>query len=69
MMNTVHPHHRDEAFAELKHFVLPFHDTTFECVARGYAVETADAGGDLSGRNGELPHGGVTLRPPAIPVL
>jgi hypothetical protein len=42
VMNSVHPYHRDEAFAELQHFVLPFHDTTFECVAQGYTVETAD---------------------------
>jgi hypothetical protein len=33
-MNAVHPHHRREAFAALQHFVLTFHDSTFECVAR-----------------------------------
>lgn len=43
VMNSVHPHHRDEAFLKLQHFVLPFHNTTFECVARGYTVETSDA--------------------------
>lgn len=43
VMNSVHPYHRDQAFSELQHFVMPFHDTTFECVARGYGVETADA--------------------------
>ena len=35
-MNSVHPHHRPERYAELRHFVLAFHDSTFECVARGY---------------------------------
>ena len=32
-MNRVHPHHRPKAFASLRHFVLSFHDTTFESVA------------------------------------
>jgi hypothetical protein len=43
VMNSVHPYHRDQVFAELRHFVLPFHDMTFECVAGGYTVETADS--------------------------
>ncbi len=47
LMNSVHPYHHEEVFAELEHFVLLFHDTTFECVARGYAVETAD-GADIT---------------------
>jgi hypothetical protein len=33
-MNSVHPQHRREAYAALKHWVLAFHDTTFECVAQ-----------------------------------
>jgi hypothetical protein len=33
-MNAVHPHHKPDVFAQLHHFVLSFHDTTFECVAR-----------------------------------
>ena len=33
-MNRVHPHHRAETFDSLRHFVLSFHDTTFECVAK-----------------------------------
>ena len=32
-MNSVHPAHRDEHFAHLRHFIFAFHDTTFECVA------------------------------------
>jgi hypothetical protein len=38
-MNAVHPRHRAEHFAEHRHFVLAFHDSTFECVARGYSHE------------------------------
>jgi hypothetical protein len=40
-MNSVHPHHRAERFDEYRHFVLVFHDTTFECVATGYTHELA----------------------------
>lgn len=32
--NAGHPRHRCEIFADLKHWVLTFHDNTFECVAR-----------------------------------
>jgi len=38
-MNSVHPYHRPERYAALRHFVLSFHDTTFECVAEGYSYE------------------------------
>lgn len=38
-MNSVHPYHRPERFAELRHFVLSFHDSTFECVAKSYCHE------------------------------
>ena len=27
---------------EFKHYIFPFHDSTFECVARGFTVETFD---------------------------
>jgi hypothetical protein len=33
-MNAVHPHHRPELFHGYEHFVLTFHDSTFECIAR-----------------------------------
>ena len=39
-MNRVHPCHHDESFASLRHFVLAFHDSTFECVAESYTVST-----------------------------
>ncbi|MGH7951276.1 MAG: hypothetical protein ACREFE_05080 [Limisphaerales bacterium] len=35
-MNSVHPHHNPEMFADLRHFIFAFHDTTFECVARDF---------------------------------
>lgn len=34
-MNSVHPSHDPRQFDELQHFVFAFHDSTFECVARG----------------------------------
>jgi len=37
-MNAVHPRHSDAHFAALRHFVLTFHDATFECVAASYSV-------------------------------
>lgn len=37
-INSVHPQHRPEAFADARHFIFAFHDTTFECVARGFSV-------------------------------
>jgi hypothetical protein len=37
-MNRVHPYHRPEAYARLQHFIFPFHDSTFECVAEGLRV-------------------------------
>ena len=35
-MNAVHPYHRPEPFADYRHFVFAFHDTTFECVAKAF---------------------------------
>ena len=42
--NRVHPSHSPESFADLRHFILPFHDSTFECVAR--SVEVSDGNAD-----------------------
>lgn len=38
-MNSVHPYHRPERFADCRHFILTFHDSIFECVADNYTVE------------------------------
>jgi hypothetical protein len=46
-MNAVHPRHRPESYADRRHFVLTFHDSVFECVARGYGCELAT--GPLTG--------------------
>jgi hypothetical protein len=34
--NRVHPQHRPEVYASYRHFILGFHDSTFECVATGF---------------------------------
>jgi len=39
-MNRVHPCHKDEQFKRYRHFIFSFHDTTFECIAEGYAIVT-----------------------------
>jgi hypothetical protein len=51
-MNAVHPRHRPERYATLRHFVLAFHDSTFECIARGYTCELAQ--GPLTALIGRL---------------
>ena len=38
-MNAVHPQHRDDAFADCRHFIFAFHDSTFECIADGFSVD------------------------------
>jgi len=40
-MNSVHPYHRPERFKKYRHFVLSFHDTTFECIAEGFTSTTS----------------------------
>ena len=41
-MNSVHPYHSRSRFMERKrHFVMAFHDSTFECIAHGYTVENS----------------------------
>ncbi|MGV3491595.1 MAG: hypothetical protein ACO1OG_09770 [Devosia sp.] len=37
--NRAHRYHRDEHFAAYRHFVIFFHDETFECLAREYAIQ------------------------------
>ena len=38
-MNSVHRYHNPERFWLRKHYVLTFHDSTFECIADGYTIE------------------------------
>jgi hypothetical protein len=35
-MNSVHPYHKPDRFKEYRHFILSFHDTTFECIAQSF---------------------------------
>ena len=35
--NRIHPCHKAELYVGLSHYVITFHDSTFECVARGYS--------------------------------
>lgn len=37
-MNSVHPYHRPESFRAYRHYILPFHESTFECVAESVQV-------------------------------
>jgi hypothetical protein len=43
--NRIHRQHDPARFASLRHFVLPFHDTTFECVAVDVHGRLVDAAG------------------------
>ncbi len=36
--NRVHPNHKDSTFAELRHFIFTFHDSTLEVAARAYTT-------------------------------
>lgn len=38
-MNSVHPYHSPKLFEAYRHFVLSFHDSTFECIAVDYKYE------------------------------
>lgn len=41
--NRVHPNHRPETFASLRHIIITFHDETFDCVCRSWGAGTVDA--------------------------
>jgi hypothetical protein len=43
-MNRVHPRHAHTPFATLRHIILSFHDTTFECLARSIELLGLDPG-------------------------
>ncbi len=36
--NRIHPHAQEGEFGHLRHFVITFHDSTFECLAAGFAA-------------------------------
>jgi hypothetical protein len=37
-VNSVHERHDASRYRGLRHFILTFHDSTFECVARTFSV-------------------------------
>jgi hypothetical protein len=37
-MNRVHRFHNASRFAAYRHFIITFHDTTFECIAEGFTT-------------------------------
>ena len=37
--NRIHPDHKDELFENLIHFLIFFHDETFECIADSYEIK------------------------------
>lgn len=39
-INSVHDRYRPDSWRDLNHFIFWFHDSTFECIARSYKVET-----------------------------
>jgi hypothetical protein len=38
-INKVHPRYHPDKWKTLKHYLLLFHDESFECLARGYTIE------------------------------
>jgi hypothetical protein len=38
-INSVHPQHRPGWEAQYRHYLLAFHDETFECIARSHSVQ------------------------------
>lgn len=41
-INAVHDNYKPDAWRSLKHYILPFHDSTFECVAKDLKVEVRE---------------------------
>ncbi|WP_143822972.1 hypothetical protein [Mucilaginibacter sp. MD40] len=37
-INSVHPYYNKELYEAARHFIITFHDSTFECVAESYQV-------------------------------
>jgi hypothetical protein len=41
--NSVHPRYNPQKWRNLKHYLLCFHDSTFECLAESYEIEVVEA--------------------------
>lgn len=37
-INKVHSNFKEESWEKRRHFIIPFHDETFECIAEGYEI-------------------------------
>jgi hypothetical protein len=46
-MNSVHPRHNPKTYDGLKHYAFAFHDSTFECIARGFEATMVTGPGEL----------------------
>lgn len=42
-MNSVHPGHGAGAYLKMPHYILTFHDSTLECIARSFEVQLVDS--------------------------
>ena len=42
-INSVHSGYKAESWSNLKHYIFGFHDSTFECIAESFIVETRAA--------------------------
>ncbi|MBN2738898.1 MAG: hypothetical protein JXR70_18090 [Spirochaetales bacterium] len=40
--NRVHPYHKKNLFADKKHYILPFHDSTLEVIADSYEFKNSE---------------------------
>lgn len=38
--NRVHPYHDPQSYRSLRHYILLFHDSMFECIAESFVVDT-----------------------------
>lgn len=41
-IDSFNPMHRNDIFDDFSHYILSFHDSTFECIAKGYTAEYSD---------------------------
>jgi hypothetical protein len=39
-INSVHYNFKEDSWKKNRHFIIPFHDETFECIAEGYQITT-----------------------------
>jgi hypothetical protein len=42
-IDSIHPSHNPERWKDYKHYILTFHDSIFECIAKGFEVKEDDS--------------------------